>query len=116
VTTPFEQIKANFKRIKPTEELLKIEISQLLSDAIFQTEITMEIKEKLEKYTSTTLDYFGGVSYFDENLNILYTAINNYGYLLSRKYFLMKRKLLTYQEELIKNNTQKQMDLKFLIG
>jgi Zn-dependent protease with chaperone function len=106
VTTPFEQIRANFKRIKPTEELLKIEISQLLSDAIFQTEITMEIKEKLEKYTSTTLDYFGGVSYFDENLNILYTAINNYGYLLSRKYFLMKRKLLTYQEELIKNNTQ----------
>ncbi|WP_088656298.1 M48 family metallopeptidase [Geofilum rhodophaeum] len=106
VTTPFEQIRANFKRIKPTEELLKIEINQLLGDAIFQSEITTEIKEKLEKYTSTTLEYFGGVSYFDENLNILYTAINNYGYLISRKYFLMKRKLLTYQEELIKNHTQ----------
>ncbi len=106
VTTPFEQIRANFKRIKPSEELLKIEINQLLDDAIFQSEITTDIKEKLEKYTSTTLEYFGGVSYFDENLNILYTAINNYGYLLSRKYFLMKRKLLTYQEELIINHTQ----------
>ncbi len=106
VTTPFEQIRANFNKIKPTEELLKIEINQLLTDAIVQAEITLEIKEKLETYTSTTLEYFGGVSYFDENLNIFYTAINNYGYLLSRKYFIMKKKLLTYQEELIKNQTQ----------
>lgn len=104
--TPFEQIRANFKRIKPTEELLKIEINQLLGDTNLHSEMTMEIKEELEKYTSKTLDYFGGVSYFNENLSILYTAINNYGYLLSRKYFLMKRRLLTYQEELIKNHTQ----------
>ena len=106
VTTTFEQIRANFSKIKSTEELLKKEINQLLSDDIIQTEITMEIKEKLEMYISTKLEYFGEVSYFDENLNILYTAINNYGYLLSRKYFLMKRKLLKYQEELIKNHTQ----------
>jgi len=105
VTTPFEQIRANFKRIKPTEELLKIEINQLLSDPVFLTEITAEIKEKLEKYTSTTLEYFGGVSYSDANLNILNTAINYYGYLLSRKYFLIKKKILTYQEELINNHT-----------
>jgi hypothetical protein len=103
VTTPFEQIRTNFKRIKPTEELLNIEINKLLTDTIVRSEITHEIKEILEKYTSTSLEYFGGVSYFDENLNILYTSINNYGYLLSRKYFLMKRKLLIYQEELIKN-------------
>jgi Zn-dependent protease with chaperone function len=90
VTTPFEQIRTNFKRIKPTEELLKIEINQLLTDTIVHSEITNEIKEILEKYTSTSLEYFGGVSYFDENLNILYTSINYYGYLLSRKYFLMK--------------------------
>jgi hypothetical protein len=106
VKTPFEQIRANFKRIKPIEELLKIEINKLIGDTTLDSGITMEIKEKLEKYSSTTLEYFGGVSYFDENLNILYTAINNYGYLLSRKYFLMKRKLLIYQEELIKNHTQ----------
>jgi hypothetical protein len=48
VTTPFEQIRANFKRIKPTEELLKIEINQLLGDAIFHSEITMEIKENIK--------------------------------------------------------------------
>ena len=106
VTTPFEQIRTNFKRINATEELLKTEINQLLADKIVFSEVTNEIKEILEKYTSTSLEYFGVTIYNDENLNILYTAINNYGYLLSRKYFLMKRKLLTYQEGLIKNHTQ----------
>ena len=106
VTTPFEQIRANFNRIMPTEELMKAEINQLLGDAVLCSEITMEIKEKLEKYTSATFDYFGGVSYFDENLDILYAAINSYGYLLSRKYFLMKKRLLTYQEELMNSLLQ----------
>lgn len=106
VTTPFEQIIANFKRIKPIEELLKIELNQLLADTIVNSEITTEMKEILEKFTSTSLEYFGVTIYNEENLNILYTAINNYGYLLSRKYFLMKRNLLTYQEELMKNNLQ----------
>ncbi len=99
-TTPFEQIRANFKSIKITEELLKKEISQLLSDSYVQSEITNEVRAKLEQYISETLEYFGGVSYFDDNLNIFYEAMHNYGYLLSRKYFLMKKKLLTYQVEL----------------
>lgn len=106
VKTPFEEITANFKRIRRTEELLKTEISELLSDALLETEIALDLKETLEKYTSTTLEYFGGVSYFDENLSILYSAVNSYGYLLSRKYFLMKRNLLTYQEALLKNETE----------
>jgi hypothetical protein len=106
VKTPFEEITANFKRIRRTEELLKTEISELLSDALLETEIALDLKETLEKYTSTTLEYFGGVSYFDENLSILYSAANSYGYLLSRKYFLMKRNLLTYQEALLKNETE----------
>ncbi len=107
VTTPFEQIRANFKKIKTTEELLKKELNHLLSDSYIQTEINNEVREKLEQYLSETLEYFGGVSYFDDNLNVLYEAMHNYGYLLSRKYFLMKKKLLTYQVELIKNHTQK---------
>ncbi|MDP4208906.1 MAG: M48 family metalloprotease [Bacteroidota bacterium] len=103
VKTPFEQIRANLSKLKPTEELLKNGINQLLSDSIVQAEITLEIKEKLELYASQTFEYFGGVSYFDDNLNILYSAMHNYAFLLSRKYFLMKKKILTYQEGLIKN-------------
>lgn len=101
VSTPFEQIRANFMRIKPMEVSLKKEINQLLSDCKLRTEITEELKEKLELYTSQTLEYFGGVSYFDDNLSTLYTAIHQYAFLLSRKYFLMKKEILTYQEDLI---------------
>lgn len=110
VTTPFDQIKINFSKIKPTEESLKKEINQLLEDSSIQTEITNDIKEKLEQYTSNTLEYFGGVSYFDDSLNVLYSAMNNYTFLLSRKYFLIKKRLLTYQEELTKNHTQSSVD------
>ena len=106
VTTPFELIRINFNRIKPQEETLKQEINQLLSNSIFTTEITQEIKQNLERYISKTWEYFGRTSYFDEHLNLLYTSMHNYAYLLSRKYFLLKKELLTYQEELIKNHTQ----------
>lgn len=104
ISTPYEQIRNNFSKIKPTEELLKKEINQLLSDSIIQTEITVEIKEKLEQYLSKTLEYFGGVSYDNDNLNLLYTSIHDYGYLISRKYFLMKKGILAYQEKLITTN------------
>lgn len=101
-TTPFNDIKANFKRIKPIEQQLKNEMKPLLNDPLLQSEITHETKEKLEEYLSTTLEYFGVTSYYDENLSTLYFAINNFSYLLSRKYFLMKKELLDYQGELTK--------------
>jgi len=102
VTTPYENIKSNLKKIMTTEDILKQEIINILSDNIFTIEITSEIKQNLELYTSKTWDYFWVTTYYDENLNMLYTAIHNYAYLLSRKYFLMKKAILIYQEELIK--------------
>lgn len=103
LTTPFDKIKSNFKEIEPDEALLKSELNLLLSDSLLKDEITLELKEKLAQFSSAKLDYFGGVSYDEENLDLLFSAINTYAYLLSRKYFIMKRNLLTYQEELIKN-------------
>jgi len=105
VSTPFEQIRSNFENLKPMEENLKREIKLLLSDNEINSEITEEIRSNLEKYSSRTFEYFGGTSYFDDNLNLLNKAMQNYSFLLSRKYFLGKKKLLDYQEELIKNQT-----------
>jgi len=105
VTTPFKKIKSNLETIKAIEENLKHEISNLLSDVTVRLELTQEIKDNLEKYISKAWDYFGGTSYFDDNLNILYKALHSYSFLLSRKYFQMKKTLLTYQEELMKSHT-----------
>jgi len=105
-TTSFEQIRTNLAGIKQLEDSLKLEINYMLSDSIYKAEITDEINQNLEQYTSKTWEYFSGTHYYDENLNILYTAIHNYAYLLSRGYFVMKRKILLYQEELIKSLTE----------
>lgn len=106
ITTPFEQIRSNFSKIMPMEETLKKEINQLLSTYKFQMEITQEIRDNLELYTSKRWEYFGVTMYYDENLAILNQALHNYGYLLSRGYFLMKKQLLAYQEELSKSQKQ----------
>ncbi|EON78644.1 hypothetical protein ADIS_0818 [Lunatimonas lonarensis] len=106
VTTPTEQINSNFKRIKPIEETLKNEINKLLVDNMLTSEITPEIRENLEKYTSASWDYFGVTIYKEENIALLFTALDNYAYLLSRKYFLLKKAVLDYQERLMENQTQ----------
>lgn len=104
-TTPFEQIRANFSKLKPLEKKLKSEISELLEDELYQTEITKEIKENFELYLSKDWKYFGNEKYFDDNLGVLFTALNNYSFLLSRGYFLFKKEVLNYQEELTRKTT-----------
>ena len=105
VTTPYDEIKANFRNIRPKEELLKREINLLLADSTIQSEITVEAREKIEHYIAEKLNYFGGTTYFDENLDLLFAAVHNFGFMLSRKYFLLKREILNYQEKLIQNST-----------
>ena len=107
VTTPFDQIRANFIRIKPIEVELKNGIKELLEDSKYQTEITKEIKDNFELYLSKEWQYFDNEKYFDGNLEIIFTAMNNYAFLLSRGYFLLKKELLDYQDELLKTTQKK---------
>jgi Zn-dependent protease with chaperone function len=108
VTTPFENIKDNFKKLKSKEEELKTEINQFLADDLFLNEMAKDTRQELSKYTSASWEYFGESKYNDENLRLLYSALHNYAYLLSRKYFLQKRALLAYQEELLINQSTEQ--------
>lgn len=101
VTTPFDQIRTNLASLLPREQFLKSAITQQLSDPVIQGDITREIRENLEMYTSQTWEYFTGSTYEDQNLGMLSRALHNYAYLLYRKHFLMKKNLLAYQEKLI---------------
>lgn len=101
-TTPYEVIKHNLQKIKQDEDILKQEIKEMLNERILQPEITPAIRENFEKYITEEWIYFDGQVYLDDNLSILFGAINNYSHLLSRKYFLIKKELLDYQESLIK--------------
>ncbi|MDC6365692.1 MULTISPECIES: M48 family metalloprotease [Flavobacteriaceae] len=102
-TTPYEDIKSNFRHLTSLERELKLEIKNLLANPKFETEITDNIKDNFDKYLSKEWAYFGSQTYFEENLGILLGAIGNYQYLLSRGYFLTKKELLDYQESLIEN-------------
>ncbi|MDN5212921.1 M48 family metalloprotease [Fulvivirgaceae bacterium BMA12] len=100
-TTPFDQIRANFRNLESLESELKKEIKALLADTQNKTEITKDIADNFKLYLSKPLRYFGNEIYFDENLGVLFTALANYAFLLSRAYFLRKKELLDYQEGLI---------------
>lgn len=100
-TTPYDIIKRKLQEIKPDEEVLAGEIRLILDEEILEPVMTPLIKESLEKYVSQEWVYFDGQVYLDDNLSVLFGAINNYAYLLSRKYFLMKKRLLDYQESLV---------------
>ncbi|MEH0153840.1 M48 family metalloprotease [Limibacter armeniacum] len=99
---PFEQIRENFANLAPKEAILKHEIKELMESERYQQEITPEMQENFEQYLSKKWEYFGHENYFERPLEMLFKVLNNYGYLLSRGYFLMKKELLNYQEELVK--------------
>ena len=98
--TPFEKIMDNFKVIRELEEDLKLEIREIFRNKLFDDELTKEIKSTFEFYLKENLEYFGTRVYYDDNLNILFKSKNFYFYLLSRGYFLHKKNILLYQEEL----------------
>lgn len=100
-TTTYEQIRANFGKIEALEERLKKGITEILENSDFQSELTNEIRANFEMYLSKKWQYFGNEKYFESNLEMLFSAMNNYTFLISRGYFLIKHKLLRYQDELI---------------
>lgn len=101
VVTPFDEIEKNFVEVAKLEVKLKEEIRQVLTIDLIQSEITKSVKDSFEKYLSQEWNYFSFENYNNEHLNILYSALNNYLFLLSRHYFLVKSDLLNFQLELV---------------
>ncbi|WP_025743683.1 M48 family metalloprotease [Aquimarina pacifica] len=99
---PFDEIKSNFRKIKPFENELKEGIRQVLNTYKFPSEITKEARENFELFLSKDWEYFGNEKYFDDQLTVLFTSLSNFEYLLSRAYFLHKKELLDYKVVLLK--------------
>jgi len=99
--TPIEQIKSNLSKLHKLEIELKKEIQILLESEICKPEITQPIKESFDMYLKEDWVYFSKDKYIDSELEILFKALHNFGYLISREYFLIKRNLLEYQCELL---------------
>lgn len=102
--TPQDQIRSNLRSIASNEKIFKQNIKEILEDKRYANEISIEIRDNFELYLSKTWQYFIGENYVDENLEILFGSLNNYGFLLSRGYFLHKKELLEYKDTLVKKN------------
>lgn len=101
VVTPIEVIKSKLKNVYSLEVTIKKEIQDMLSNELYKKELTADIRESFELYLKENWLYFSNSKYIDEELNIFYKAINNYIFILSRGYFLLKKDLLDFQSELL---------------
>ena len=95
-----EDVKVYFRTVAGFEAKLKNSISTLISDKIYGDDLKPEMVENFEKYLSKNWSYFGITTYYTNNLEVLYKAINDYGFLIGRKYFLLKKQMLSYQANL----------------
>lgn len=100
--TPYDTIISNFKKVRKAESKIKNNLNELLLSKRFDTEITDEMRKNFDRYLSKDWDYFTGKIYIDENLEMLFTVLNDYSYVLSRGYFVVKKELLEYKNTLIK--------------
>lgn len=100
-TTPVEIISENLKALKETETEFKKEIKLTLTEEEFQSVLTEEIKANFTDYLANYYTFFYDEAYKTEELNVLFTAINDYQIVLAKTHFTAKKRLLDYQVSLV---------------
>ncbi len=96
-----EEIQSKILLLEAEEIRFKRSLNEIINDPKFESEISPEMKESFELYQKQKLKYFNLQTYNEDNLQILFIAMNNYVELISRGYFVAKRELLDYQLELL---------------
>lgn len=101
VNTELEVIKRNFKDLKNDEKTLKDIVKEFL-EYPYISELKLEVDIKnIEKYVSKEWEYFGLTIYNNEELELLYAALQSCQNISNLVYFDLKNKLLKYQEKLL---------------
>lgn len=98
--TPFDQIEANFIKIKEKEEKLRSEMKTYLDDEM-RKEVPKILIDNCDEYLSQNWIYFRDKSYDENALQKLLTALEDYKFLLWKCIYLSKHKLLAYQRNLL---------------
>lgn len=100
VRTPNEEIVRNLAAILPLEREIRQSIQELLRSQHYSKDLTRDMRNNLEEFVSKDHSYFDGANYNNENLAMLDKALSNFTFLLSRKFFMLKKEILDYQIEL----------------
>ncbi len=96
------QIKAIYTRIdkyKTLEEKFKEQLRLLLNDSLYTTAVSFDLKVECIDYLNKDLIYFNG-KYDNDAIKIKNKVLSNYLYILQRAYFLKKKQLLDFQDQI----------------
>lgn len=99
-TTQIEVIEQSLREVAILEQDFKIQLKDMLEDKLYLAAMHPKIKEQFEKYLEQDWIYFKSSSYDNDALDILFNAIHNYSFILTRAYFLAKKELLDFQVEI----------------
>lgn len=100
-TTPFETIRENLKTLKEVETRFKKEIKSILEEETFEPNLTEEIRANFNDYLSADHTYFYDQAYKSNELDVLFSAINDYHTVMLKSHFRAKKRLLDFQASLI---------------
>lgn len=104
--TPLDEIQSKLNAVRKLETQFKGEILDILKTPILKkfvddSKIDPQLVDDLNHYCSKNWEYFGTTRYINENLEVLYRALNNFFYLLDSLPNLLKRDILKQQESLL---------------
>jgi len=100
-TNHIEVIENKIMHLNRAEKDFKTRIEELLKEEIYQGAISPEIRQHFTDYLSKDWMYFFRTKYDDDALNVLFTSINDYRFVLSETFFALKKELLDYQAGLV---------------
>lgn len=102
-TTEFKQIKENLQNLKSLEESFKTELKTLMDSEIYASINSKDMHEVFETYLEGNYTYFDETDYLDDELHSFFQCLHTYAYGLGHLRFLINKKILDYQEQLINN-------------
>lgn len=99
ITTPFEEIEAKLSGLKKIEQKFKEKIRPMLEDPAYK--FNPEQTQLFTQYIETERDYFVHPTYIENELEVLFSCLNNFQDVLSKTLFQSKKEFLDYQAELL---------------
>ncbi len=103
--TSFEEIDRKLKKLSELETEFRTAINSFLNESFYKEALNPEIIKNLSAYAERELNYFVINEYDNQNLRILFTAMNDFQAVISKSFHLNKKALLEFQSGLI-NETQ----------
>ena len=100
---PLEEAKANFEAVTSAEGQFKADIREILDLMADIAPQWPELKRVMDKYLSADYTYLNKNGYIVGNVRLLANALNLYPSLLLEWRTYLKRKLIQYQAELVKD-------------